>query len=160
MPFWLHYWIALWSEMYAGSAVLRTFIEFAHVGGLLVGGGAAIAADRGTLSASRRDDATRQSHVRAFHATHRIVVSSLVVVTGSGLLLLAADLDTFLHSAVFWIKMGLVALLLANGGLLFQASRRAVAGDSGVWPHLRNRAVVSLTLWLAITLFGSALPNV
>lgn len=156
----LHQWIVLWSEMYADSAVLRTIVEFAHVGGLLVGGGAAVAADRGTLSASRRDGASRQSHVRALHATHRIVVGSLIVVAASGFLLLAADLDTYLHSRVFWIKMAMVAGLLANGGLLFQAGRRALGGDAAAWTPMRYGAMASMTLWLSITLLGSALSNV
>jgi len=160
MSLWLQHSIAIWSEMYADSAVLRTVVVFAHVGGLLVGGGAAVAADRGTLSASRRDDASRQSHVRALHATHRIVVASLIVVATSGFLLLAANLDTYLHSRVFWIKMAMVAVLLANGGLLFQTGRRALAGDGAAWTRLRYGAVASLTLWLSITLLGSALPNV
>lgn len=160
MPVWLHHWIALWSEMYADSGVLRTIVGFAHVGGLLAGGGSAVVADRGTLAAFHRDAVSRLSHARVFHATHRIVITSLVVVTASGLLLLGADLDTYLHSQVFWIKMALVVMLLANGGLLFQAGRRALANDVAAWPRLRYGAAASLTLWFAITLLGAALPNV
>src|SRR5438874_1263345 len=36
-----------WGSYYSNHAVVRTFISFAHVFGLAVGGGAAIVADRG-----------------------------------------------------------------------------------------------------------------
>lgn len=156
----LHHWVAWWSELYANSAILRTVVEFAHVGGLLAGGGSAVVADRGTLTASRRDAGSQLRQAFALHATHRIVVVSLLVVIISGGLLLGSDLDTFLHSRVFWIKMALVAVLLANGAVLFLAGERALAGDVKAWPRLRYGATVSLTLWFVITLLGAALPNV
>jgi small-conductance mechanosensitive channel len=160
MPGWLHHWIVVWAAMYADSGTLRTGVGFAHIAGLLAGGGSAVVADRATLAAWRHDGAARLAHARAFHATHRIVVTSLVIVIGSGVLLLGADLDTYLHSLVFWIKMALVVLLLANGGLLVQAGRRALVGDDGAWPKLRYGAMASLTLWFVVTLLGAALPNV
>jgi uncharacterized membrane protein len=160
MVVWLHHWVAWWSELYADSAVLRTIVGFAHVGALLAGGGSAVAADRGTLLASRRDAGSQLRQALALHAAHRIVIASLFVVTISGVLLLGSDLDTYLHSRVFWIKMALVAVLLANGGLLFLAGERALAGDPHIWPRLRVGAAVSLTLWFAITFLGAALPNV
>ena len=42
-----------WTSFYSNHAVIRTFIGFFHVGGLLLGGGCAIAADRSILLASR-----------------------------------------------------------------------------------------------------------
>jgi uncharacterized membrane protein len=160
MPMWLGHWINAWTALYSNSAPLRTSVGFAHVAGLLAGGGSAIAADRATLAAWRRDAAGRLEQARAFHGTHRIVIIGLVVVTVSGLLLLGADLDTYLHSLVFWIKMGLVVLLLVNGSVLVRAGRRAQAGQDAAWATLRFGAVSSLTLWFVITLLGAALPNV
>ncbi len=39
----------------------------------------------------------------------------LVLTLASGVLMLAADLETFAGSVVFWVKMGLALLLFANG---------------------------------------------
>jgi len=36
----------------------------------------------------------------------------------TGVLLAAADVETFLPSVIFWVKLGLVALLVINGGVL------------------------------------------
>ena len=55
----------------------------------------------------------------------RVVVAGLTLIVISGLLMLAADLDTFLHSRVFWIKMTLIVLLLINGALLTAAPATA-----------------------------------
>jgi uncharacterized membrane protein len=160
MPTWLGHWISAWTALYSNSAALRTGVGFAHVAGLLAGGGSAIAADRATLRAWRHDAARRLEQAHAFHRTHRVVITGLVIVSISGMLLLGADLDTYLHSRVFWIKMGLVALLLVNGGVLVRAGRRAQTGEQSAWTTLRYGAMVSLTLWFATTLLGAALPNV
>jgi hypothetical protein len=160
MPDWLSHWVAAWTALYSNSAVLRTTVGFGHVAGLLAAGGSAIAADRATLVAWRRDADSRVAHARVLHGTHRMVVLGLIVVSTSGLLLLAADLDTYLHSWVFWAKMGLVALLLANGSLLVQAGRRAQTGHQRAWTRLGYGSMASLVLWFATTLLGAALPNV
>jgi uncharacterized membrane protein len=160
MPAWFGHWIDVWTSLYSNSAALRTGLGFAHVAGLLAGGGSAIAADRATLTAWRQNAGSRLTQARAFHGTHRMVVAGLIVVSVSGLLLLGADLETYLYSTVFWIKMGCVALLLVNGGLLVGAGRRAQAGDERAWLRLRYGAMASLTLWFLTTLLGAALPNV
>ena len=160
MPTWLFHAVEVWSTWYSNSAALRTGIGFAHVAGLLAGGGSAIAADRATLVAWRRDAASRIAHARVFHGTHRMVVIGLGVVTASGLLLLAADSETYLRSTVFWIKMALVVLLLANGSLLVRAGRRAQTGHQRAWTRLGYGSIASLLLWFLTTLMGAALPNV
>lgn len=160
MPVWLGHWIATWTSLYSNSAVLRTGVGFAHVAGLLAAGGSAIAADRATLVAWRRDAESRVAHARVLHGTHRVVVVGLIVVSLSGVLLLTADLDTYLYSRVFWTKMGLVALLLANGSLLVHAGRRARTGHQRAWTRLGYGSIASLVLWFATTLLGAALPNV
>jgi hypothetical protein len=160
MPIWFAHWIEAWTTLYSNSAALRTGLGFAHVAGLLAGGGSAIAADRATLVAWRRDAASRIAHARVLHGTHRMVVIGLGVVTVSGLLLLAADTETYLHSRVFWIKMALVALLLANGSLLVRAGRRAQTGHQRAWTRLGYGSIASLALWFLTTLMGAALPNV
>src|SRR4029077_8543539 len=87
-----------WTSFYSNHAAIRTFLGFLHIGGLVLGGGCAIAADRAVLLASKRGTAEKSSQVEALRGTHRIVLISLGVVIASGLLLFAADADNFLHS--------------------------------------------------------------
>lgn len=151
--------IASWESIYANSAVLRTVIGFAHIAGLVGGGGAAIVADRAALSIHRKLEPARLELLRSLHDTHRIVLAGLAALAMSGLLQFAADTQTFLHSKVFWVKMGLLALLLANGLLVMRAEQRALTGLERGWAMLRWSAAASLTLWILITLAGAALPN-
>jgi hypothetical protein len=107
-----------------------------------------------------RHDAERcRSELGTLRGTHAIVVIGLVVVTFSGLLLFASDVDSFLYSIVFWIKMGLIVALLVNGIVLVGAERRIERGDEGGRRPLTFTAWTSLTLWLLITLAGAALMN-
>ena len=149
-----------WNAFYSNHAAVRTLISFLHIGALVIGGGCAISADRMTLLAARREPAERQTQLAALRSSHRIVVASLVVVMVSGLLLFAADTGTFLHSTFFWIKMGLIAALLANGIVLTFAERKAEADLAGGWRALTITSTLSVALWLITTLAGTALPNV
>jgi hypothetical protein len=74
----------------------------------------------------------------------------------TGLLQVASDLKTFLPSTIFWSKMALVALLLANGGLVMRGEKAATTGN---WGLLRTAAVASLVLWTVILLFGVILTS-
>ena len=89
-----------------------------------------------------------------------IVIISLMVIGVSGALLFAADYDTLVYSRIFWIKMGLVAALAVNGGLLWRAERRAMTGDDSAWRTLRTTSIASITLWMLTTLGGVVLPNI
>jgi cytochrome b subunit of formate dehydrogenase len=91
--------------------------------------------------------------------THVIVVVGLAALFVSGLLLFAADLETFVHSRVFWLKMVLLVMLLANGVVMLVAERRVRRGDVRAWRHLHTVAVSSLVLWFVTTLAGAALSN-
>src|SRR5262245_32251813 len=152
-------WIETWNSVYANHAAVRTTIEFAHIAGLIVGGGCAITADLATLTAAREGSITRLTELQLLKRTHRVVIIGLVAVFVSGFLLLAADVDTYLHSRVFWVKMLLVAVLLANGALLVRGEKHVVHGDGRSWTRLHHTAVASLTLWLVTTLVGAMLPN-
>ncbi len=143
-----------WGSFYSNHAVVRTCVTFAHVGGLVAGGGAAIAVDRGILTACRRDDAERGFVLRSVRGTHAIVLVGLLVVLVSGVLLFASDLDTYLGSWLFWTKMALVVLLTINGAVLTRAERRAS------WETLRWTALASLTLWFLTTFIGTGLLNI
>jgi len=50
--------------------------------------------------------------------------------------------------------MGLMGLLLVNGGLLRRAEHRARRGASAAWEALRTASFASLALWFLITLAG------
>jgi hypothetical protein len=156
---WLSSAAAPWASLYSNHAALRTAVVFAHIGGLVGAGGCAIAADRATLLALRRHEAERRHQVEALAGTHRVVIAGLVLIVVSGALLFAADVQTFLFSRIFWLKMTLILLLLVNGGLLTAAERRANRGDEDAWGRLRGTAVASLLLWFLITFAGVALTN-
>ncbi len=149
-----------WSSFYANHAAIRTLVAFVHVGALIAGGGLAVATDRALLTAVRTDESSRRSLLETLQGAHTLVVGSLVLITISGLLLFASDFDTFLYSRFFWIKMGLVALLVINGVVLWGAERRALLGDDRAWRRLRASATASIVLWFLTTLGGVALPNI
>lgn len=149
-----------WSDWYSNSAILRSSVGFLHVAGLVVGGGAALVEDRAILGAGGYAAARRRTEVRINErAAHGVVLSGLAVVVASGVMLFAADFDTYLHSSAFWIKMALVVLLLANGYWL-QRAEVAFEASERAWPALRRAASLSLALWLLTTLAGAVLPNV
>jgi uncharacterized membrane protein len=156
---WVSHAVEAWASLYANSSTTRTLLGFAHVAGLIVGGGSAIAADRGVLRAVRQAPSELSAQLTAIGNAHSLVVGSLIVVMASGLMLAAADTETFLHAPLFWIKMALVALLLVNGAFMRLAERAASAARPQ-WRPLAIAAAASLTLWLLTTLAGAALPNV
>ena len=149
-----------WNSFYSNHAVIRTFIGFLHIGGLVLGGGCAISADRMTLRAARRSAAERSYQLDALRNTHRVVLVSLGAVAISGVLLFAADSETFLYSRFFWMKMGLVVALMANGYLLTRAERQAETDAFGGWKWLKVTSTISVALWMLTTLVGAALPNI
>ena len=87
--------------------------------------------------------------------SHRIVISAFVVIVVTGLLMALADVETYSVSTLFWTKMGLVALLMANGGFLTMAGWRAGRPGSR-WPRrVIAASAISLMLWLAIVYASS-----
>jgi hypothetical protein len=158
--------LAPWQSLYADSVVVSTAVTTAHVLSLVVGGGLAIAADRSTLRIARRPAADRLAHLEELRATHRPVLIALVALFASGVLIATADLETFVGSWVFWLKLGLVALLLANGVVLARAEnalRRAGEQRLGatdlLWSRLRAASIASLTLWLVTAVVGEVLAS-
>ena len=157
IPEGLTNFVAPWAALYGDSKVVSNGVTFLHLGGLLLGGGAAISMDRETLSAARLDDHARGHLVERLRGVHAWVLAGLALTFVTGLLQVASDLKTFLPSGIFWLKMALVALLLANGGLVIRGERAAAAGD---WRLLRFAALASLLLWTVILLLGVMLTTV
>jgi len=149
-----------WSSLYSNHAALRTAVSFAHVGGLLGGGGCAIVADRATLMLPRDDARAHLAHLDSIRRAHQVVLGGLVLLFVSGVLLLGADFDTYIASRIFWLKMGLIVALLANGALLVRVERHVTAPQSSDWLRLRRASLASLALWFLTTLLGAALPNI
>jgi hypothetical protein len=155
-----------WNSLYSNSSIVSTAVPALHIVTLVVSGGLAIAADRSTLRALREPVEARTRHLRELRAVHRPVLIWLTLLMISGTLLAAADVKTFATSIVFWVKMGIVGLLLLNGALLFRAERRlaqsierGTAPSESNWKRLGTFARVSLSLWLLITVLGVVLTN-
>ena len=151
--------LTAWAAMFANHPVLRTAIDFLHIGGLVAAAGCALTADLATISAARRTSDSRDAQLQVLDRTHPIVAGGLIALAASGLLLLGADVGTYLHSWIFWVKMSLIVLLVMNGALMLGAERRARHGIDGSWRRLHGLAVGSLLLWTLTTLAGAALPN-
>jgi hypothetical protein len=149
-----------WASLYGDSRAAQTLVTFAHVGGLLIGGGAAMAMDRATLRMA--SDVDRRRHLLEIGHAHRLVIGTLVVIALSGALLATADIEAFWSSRVYWTKMVLVIALLVNGARMNRieaAALREPVVSSAHWSALRGTAITSLLLWLTITLAGVALIN-
>lgn len=151
-----------WADLYNGSTPLQVTITYAHLGAMLVAGGFAVAADRSALRLRSAPPVVRLHHLEELTSLHAPVLIGLGVSAVSGVLLFAADVPTYGPSVVFWVKMGLILLLLANGARIVAAERRLRAGDpsdDALWHPLRSSAVASITLWLLIALAGAILPT-
>jgi hypothetical protein len=145
-----------WSAMYSDHQAVSVIVRFLHLAGILVGGGTALVADRHLLAAISRDVVARNAALALAGASHRIVVPAVALMALTGALMATADLETFLNSRLFWIKMLIVGLLLLNGGGLV-LSERAAARSSGDrdWVRLRMASAVSVVLWLSALLAGT-----
>jgi hypothetical protein len=157
-----------WNSLYSGSKAVSTAVTSVHILALLFGGGLALAADRSTLRALKRPVAERADHLRELRAVHRPVLIALSVLFLSGAAMATADVDTFATSPYFWVKMGLVAALLANGLYLTNVENRlnVLAATElppdrgpGLWRHLRRASLLSLALWGLTALAGAVLAG-
>jgi uncharacterized membrane protein len=151
---------APWAALYDHHPLLQSAVVFAHLSGLMVAGGAAVAADRATLRVRRTDGETRRTHLRHLRAVDRTVMGGLAIVVVSGVLLFGADVDTYIASPVFWVKTALVFLLAVNGWLLVSTGRKLESGQIAVergWKRLAVTSVCSVSLWLLIVFAGAAL---
>jgi hypothetical protein len=151
-----------WADLYSNHPLIQSTVVFAHLAGQMVGGGAAIATDRAAVRAYRADDTTRQHHLHRLHQVHRTVLVSLALIVASGILLLGSDLETFLVSPIYWLKMGTVFLLALNGWVITRTGKRLEAATidwSRGWGRMRITSVVSLALWLLIAFAGVLLVN-
>lgn len=151
-----------WASLYNDAPLLQSAVTFVHFAGLLLGGGFAIAADAATFRGARATEPERARLAAELHATHRPVLLGLGATFVSGVLMFAADLEELGTAPVFWIKMALVALLLANGALMARtegALRGARLPADVAWPRLRRTAAASFALWFVTLLAGTLLVS-
>jgi hypothetical protein len=154
-----------WKSLYSDSKTVASAVTGVHLIGVLFGGGLAVAADRSTLRALRREPSERARALAELHAVHRPVLLALAVLFLSGVALAASDIETFAASPVFVLKLVLVALLLINGTVLERtehALRLAASGpgrETRLWRRLRTTAYLSLLLWTCTVLAGTVLVN-
>ena len=150
-----------WRTLFNRSAPIEMSVVGAHVLSMLVAGGLAISHDRGSLRAARWTADARAHHVDELHAVHRVVVTALAICMATGLLLFAADIKTYVSSVPFWVKMGLIALLLGNALIMTanEATLRLHAGGAATiaWSRIRASSLVSISLWSAIVLVSIVL---
>jgi uncharacterized membrane protein len=151
------------ADWYASVPRVQTGTEFLHFAGLLTGGGFAIATDRAVWRVSRTSGVDERRRVLGeIDNIHRPVMAGLGLVFATGALLMLADAEAILTSPTFWIKMGLVTLLLANGRWLSRNQRQLSADpdpSNKRWALLLAASTASIALWLAITLAGVILSN-
>jgi hypothetical protein len=154
-----------WRSAYSESVAISTAVLFTHLAALVVGAGLALAADRATLRSWTAPPRERSRHLAELAITHRPVVAALSVLFVSGGLLFLADVENYATSAVFWTKMGLVALLLGNGFAMTRAERalRSAGIEPNdadlIWRRLRGLAMASVALWMATLLAGTVLAS-
>ena len=150
-----------WATYYSDHAWLQTTLLFAHLAGMFLGGGFAIATDRDTFLAVRAARLSGQiRHLGRLRTIHKPVMFGLALALASGFLLFAADLDHYGGSAVFWVKMTLLAALLTNGYLLKRTEETLSTGKQDspqLWGRLWKISLASLLLWLALILAGALL---
>lgn len=148
-----------WSRLYGNTKAISTGIMYVHLAGLVLGGGAAVAADRETLRASGEAEPVRADHLNFLGSVHNIAMVGLLMLAASGAAMFLADLETFWSSRVFWTKMGLVALLLVNGLVMQRAERLAATAPARAWALLRRTSIASLALWFLVLLAGTILAS-
>ena len=148
-----------WNALYSDSKIVSATVIFLHLVPLLLAGGAALSADRATLRAARGSVEDRTRHLRDLSRVHALVLGGLALSFVSGVLLFLADVDEFLGSPLFWVKLAFVALLLLNGFVMTRTERSlATGGDkTTLWARLRTVSVLSQFLWITTTLAGVVL---
>jgi hypothetical protein len=155
-----------WQKLYAHSALVATLVLFGHLAGLLVAGALTFSAESGALRLDLTDDGERRRYLRDAWPARRAIAIALGVAMLCGILLFLADLEAFAVSPVFWTKMLLVVLLLANGVAASRLDARLRREDDatnerqmGLWRRRRISAWATAVLWFALVLSGSALAN-
>ncbi len=150
-----------WSKLYSHSKAVSSAVSFFHLAPLIFGAGAAFITDRATLRAVKMGTDERERHLVELGRIHNAVLLALTLSFVSGILMFLSDVETFIGSIYFWIKLALVGVLLVNGFVMtrVEQSLASTPDDEALWMHLRTVAILSGVLWLATTLAGVVLKE-
>ncbi|WP_342643045.1 hypothetical protein [Rhodoligotrophos ferricapiens] len=121
-----------------------------HILGLVLLAGTIIVLDLRILGLGRAIDAAALSRF-----VTPLAAAGFVIQLISGGLMFTADARAIAGNYVFWIKMGLLALVLANA-ILFRWLWNPQLGqwDRTASPVGRAQAAISIALWLGVALAG------
>jgi hypothetical protein len=155
-----------WQKLYAHSTIVATLVLFGHLAGLVVAGALTFSTEAAALRLHPADAGARLRYLRVASPSRVAIALALALAMVSGFLLFLADLEAFAVSPVFWTKMLLVVLLLANAFIasrldarLFRENDVAPERHDGLWRRRRASAWATAVLWFALVLSGSALAN-
>jgi hypothetical protein len=156
---------APWQDLVSSSDVIGGTVMGVHILALMIGGGIGLAADRSTLRVAPGDTAGRRVRLTDVREVHTIVLVGVIALFASGVLLAAAEIEEFVESPVFWVKLALAGLLVVNGIALTRTTNRLSASDEELpvgdadWALLRRYARFSAFLWIATAVVGIVLVN-
>lgn len=157
-------WAEPWRRAFSTSVVISTGVLFTHVASLVFAGGLSFAADRPSLLSVARSSPEAEHELAARLANRQFAIRALVAVALSGLLLFLSDVNSFVHLETFWLKMGLVVLVITNSLLAQRLDRRTysagpvtVRRNAQRMARSRVHARVSMVLWLLTILAGTAI---
>ena len=150
-----------WNALYSDSKAVSSAVVFLHLVPLLLAGGAALTADRATLRAARGSVDDRRRQLGELARVHAVVLGGLALSFVSGVLLFLADVDEYLGSPIFWVKLAFVGMLLVNGFMMTRTERSLASGgdEATLWARLRTISLLSQFLWIATTLVGVVLMS-
>ena len=149
-----------WAHLYSDSKALSAAVTFVHLGGILIAGGFAIAEDRAALLLLKEAEPDFRRELPLIESVHVWVLGGLTVAVASGLLMLLADLHTYLTSVLFWAKMALIVALLANGWLRMRAEHLLQDGMLARRGLLYRTSLISVGLWFLVLLAGAFLSTI
>ena|SRR5690348_2299601 len=151
--------LARWAHFYGQTRAVSATVTYLHLGGILLGGGFAVAADAAALRLSPETVPDWTKELDRLAAVHRWVVAGLTLIFASGVVMVLAQVGSFSTSVVFWVKMGLVALLIGNGYARLRCEIALRRGTVARWGWFRRTSIASLALWFLILLFGTLLHS-
>lgn len=152
--------IERWAHLYSDSKALSAAVTYVHLAGILVAGGFAVVTDRASLALAKERGPDVPRELARLDAVHTFVLAGLAVTATSGVAMLLADLHTYLTSLLFWTKMTLILVLLANGWLRLRAERSLANGLDTAWTRFRRTSLASMVLWFTVLLAGSFLSTI
>jgi hypothetical protein len=155
---WMPGFVNAWSGYYGNHQLVSVMVRFVHLSAIALGGGAALLTDYRVLRTRNAGVRERKLLLEFLDKIHGYVIPWLAVVAATGALMTAADIPTFLVSKVYWTKISLVVLLLANGIALLRAERHMLkTGIDAGFQRLVVVSTISIVLWQMILFAGTFL---